>query len=49
MGLSLVGVVAAKKYGSVTFPFTAAFITAPLLGFYQKKEADFNFISDFSK
>lgn len=49
MGLSLVGVVLAKRYGSVTFPFVAAFIGAPLMAFYQKKEADFNYVSDFSK
>lgn len=45
----MVGVVVAKKYGSVPLPFVAAFITAPFIAFYQKKEADFNFISDFSK
>lgn len=49
MGLSVVGVFVAKKYGSATLPFVAAFIAAPLMGFYQKKEADFNFISEFSK
>ncbi len=43
MGLSAVGGILARRYGSVTFPFAVAFLFAPLIGFYMKKEADYNY------
>ena len=49
MALSVVGGLAARKYGFVRNVFLIPFIAAPFFAFYQKKEADFNMTSDFSK
>ena len=38
-----------KKYGFPLLPFLIAFLAAPSAGFYAKKEADFFYMSHFSK
>lgn len=53
MGLSVAGGIFAKtygkKYGAPMLPFLVAFLGAPLAAFYQKKEADFFYNSQYSK
>lgn len=39
----------AKKYGYPLLPFLVAFLAAPSVAFYAKKEADFFYNSVFSK
>lgn len=49
MGLSLVGGFFAKRNNFITYPFVVAFLLAPGISFYQKKEADFVYNSEYSK
>jgi hypothetical protein len=49
MGLSVIGGVAARRFGYITYPFVTAFLLAPTVGFYQKKEADFVYSTDLSR
>jgi len=53
MGLSVAGGLFVrsytKKYGFPLLSFVVAFLAAPSVAFYAKKEADFFYTSEFSK
>ena len=49
MAISATGGLLAGRYGFTRLPFGVAFVLAPSIAFYQKKEADFNVISEFSR
>ena len=49
MALSVAGGIIARKYGFVRNVFLVPFLAAPFFAFYQKKEADYNMTSDYSK
>ena len=49
MAISAGGGLLASRYGFNRLPFGVAFLLAPSAAFYQKKEADFNLQSEFSR
>lgn len=49
MGLSFVGGLLARRYGSVVYTFSFSFVAAPFFAFLQKEESDFNHFSKISK